>query len=147
LNGDQDGQIKMSDDLQLLEPQPAAAPLAAESAPTKSKRSKPHTPFSQADRLRIQNLIASGLTAAQIAERMHRGLPQVSRVVREISEAAKPTSVPVLINDSKTTCSAKLWTALSAAARRRNASPANLLIQIAEGVLKRGSVDSVLHTE
>jgi DNA-binding NarL/FixJ family response regulator len=116
-------------------------------APGKPKRSKPSAPFTPADRLRVKNLIECGLTAAQIAMKVNRGFPQVSKLVREISEATKPTSVPVAISDSKTTCSAKTWAALAAAARRRNAEPAHLLVQLAEGVLKRGSVDAVINSD
>jgi hypothetical protein len=92
-------------------------------------------------------LIAAGLSAAEIAARIHRWLPQVSKVVKEISRATKPTAVPVVISDSKTTCPAKTWDMLAAAARRRNAEPAVLLVQIAEGVIKHGSIDRAIHAD
>jgi len=123
---------------------PPSEPPAAESQPAENaaqKRAKPHTPFTAADRVRIANLVAGGLTAAQIAERIHRGLPQVSKVVRELASSTKqPTSVPVQ-------CPAKIWDLLSAAARRRNLDPAHLALQIMEGVLKRGSVDAAIRTD
>jgi hypothetical protein len=87
------------------------------------------------------------MSPPEIAARIHRGLPQVSKVVREINEATKPTSVPVLISDSKVTCSAKTWVALAAAARRRSVEPAMLAVQIIDGVLRRGSVDAVTNTD
>jgi hypothetical protein len=86
-------------------------------APT--KRSKPHTPFTAGDRLRIANLVAAGLTVAQIAAKINRGLPQTSRIVKELTSSTKPTSVPLQLRDSKANCPAKTWDLLEAAARRR----------------------------
>jgi hypothetical protein len=105
------------------------------------------TPFTAADRVRIANLVAAGLTTAQIAERTRRGLAQVSRIVREIASSTTPTSVPVLISDSKVSCPAKTWAALAAAARRRSVEPAHLAVMIIDGVLKRGSVDAVINSD
>jgi hypothetical protein len=104
-------------------------------------------PFTDADRVRIKNLVAAGLSAPEIAAKIHRGTPQVSRIVREIRQATKPTSVPVLISDSKTTCPVKTWAALEAAARRRSTDPARLLVQIADGVLRHGSIDAALRED
>jgi hypothetical protein len=130
----------------VLSEQPVAEPVLADH-PQQPKRSKQSRPFTAADRVRIANLVAAGLSAAEIAARTHRGLPQVSRIVRELSSSTKPTSVPVLVGDSKASCSAKTWAALAAAARRRSVEPATLAVQIVDGTLRRGSVDAVIHSD
>jgi hypothetical protein len=84
------------------------------------------------------------MSAPEIATRIHGGLPQVSKVVREINEATKPTSVPLALGDAKTTCPVKVWDLLAAAAKRRGLDPAHLALAIMEGVLKRGSVDAAI---
>jgi hypothetical protein len=44
--------------------------------------------------------------------------------------------------DAKTTCPAKTWELLAAAARQRGTDPARLALQIMENVLKYGSIDA-----
>jgi hypothetical protein len=126
---------------------PSVEPVLASSAPTKPKRSKPYQPFSAADKVRISNLVAAGLSPAEIAARVHRGLPQISRLVRELAASAKPTSLTLQLGESKANCPEKTWAALTAAARRRNVKPASLAVEIIGGVLRHGSIDHVIRDD
>jgi DNA-binding NarL/FixJ family response regulator len=125
-----------------IPPAPAAS-TSSPRAPTKPKQSKPHQPFTAGDRVRIANLVATGLSAAQIAERIHRGLPQVSRIVREItSSSTKPTETSLQLN-----VPARTMTALEAAARRRHLKPATLAAELIDNVVRHGSVTETLRGE
>jgi IS30 family transposase len=115
-------------------------PLPTSSTP--ARRSRPHMPFTQIDRLRIQNLVDSGLSAAQIAARIHRGLPQVSRIVRELAAAAKPARVALKLDLPMTT-----WDLLEAAARRRRLEPTKLALELLDHLVRHGSIDQVRHAE
>jgi hypothetical protein len=171
----------MSDDLQLLDPQPAViepptkpvpkprpkrratpppAPSemvleqpVAEALPASSQKprqSKPRQPFTPGERAAIERLARNGVAPNEIAKAINRGSnhPQVALYVRQLGLAAKQTSsVPVVISDSKVTCSGKTWAALAAAARRRSVEPAMLAVQIIDGVLRRGSVDAVTNSD
>jgi hypothetical protein len=68
---------------------PSVESLPANGSTPKPKRAKPSQPFSEADRIRVENLVRSGLSAAQIAERLNRGLPQISRLVKELGGEAR----------------------------------------------------------
>jgi hypothetical protein len=122
---------------------PSVAPPASSATVPKQPPKPSYVPFTAADKVRIENLARSGVATAEIAKRVGRGLPQVSKVVRELTASTKqPTSVPLALN-----VPAKTMAALAAAARRRNVEPARLLVEIADGVLRRGSVDAVIHTD
>jgi hypothetical protein len=130
--------------------QPSVTPPPSQLANGSTPKSKSYTPITEADRVRIGNLVAAGLSTAAIAAKVRRGVPQVSRIVRELAASTKPptsVSVPVLMADSKVSCPAKTWAALAAAARRRSVEPAHLAVMIIDGVLRRGSIDAAIHAD
>jgi hypothetical protein len=138
----QRSKIKMTDDLdELLNEQTSEAPAASPaSAPVRC--SKPSRPFTAADRVRIGNLARGGLPAAEIAKRIGRGLPQVSKVVRELGLAPSTPStlVPVELKLRRSP-----FGMLEAAARRRDLAPETLASALIDRVIRRGSIDHVLH--
>jgi DNA-binding CsgD family transcriptional regulator len=129
---------------------PSSAPPTVEPLPANGSAQKPkaksHTPFTQADRIRIENLVRSGLSAAQIAERVGRGLRQVSRVVKEL-DGAQPRAVALQVGDTKASLPTKTWDMLTAAAKRRSTEPAVLLAQICQGIIEHGSIDRAVHAD
>ena len=95
-------------------------------------------PFTDADRATIAALARTGLSSNEIAKRVGRGVPQVTRVVRSFG-LAEPSSIALTLSLKR-----RSFEMLEAAARRRNTEPARLLVEIVEGVLKRGSVDRAI---
>jgi hypothetical protein len=102
--------------------------------------------FTQADRVRIWNLLRSGLSAAQIAVKLGRGVPQVSKLVKEL-DGAPPRSVALQVGDTKASLPTKTWDMVIAAAKRRSVEPAVLLAQICQGIVEHGSIDRAVHAD